>query len=627
MSWIKRLVWWKCLFWLALGAGLGAAVSVMLPDAGPGWAQRIPTEEFVSLFQYPVLTDGQRVSSITVFPAHENVDLITFDLTGKQSFAAYIYAQRPFMTVDRLKTYEQQVAIQRARQGVIYLGPAPALSVLQMKERDAYMEPFREWATASDFLAAMRAAHPDLQIQYAWWADRNVQRSLSVTAGSLLIGILCSLLLAHRTTEQQAAHELMRTGSAAPPLPSAPAGPSEEDLRRVRELDEALARNLAAGSETNGASSVETTAAAAASIARSAPAIAKLSNKPLEAMVEQAKEQKDYAGDFYPTEVRVRHKGDGRGGPHGFSLVEMLVVIGIITIIMGILLPALARARRSADAITCAANLHSIAQGLTMYVQANQNTFPAAYLYIGQQIINGVQTPNQPAAGYVHWSSYLYGQGAVPQSAFTCPSMDRGGLPPTNTTADNMNPGQVCPGPGVVDEQAPRLAYTVNEALCPRNKFVVNFQSATRIYRYVKANEVGDASNTILATEMVDNGNMMSYGENGTGWIMSHRPIQGFCNATTPDIFQLPVGAGFRPCTVADIDPDPLTETSSNSRLDLVGRNHGPRQSSPDHRLSNFAYVDGHVETKSIYDTVGPTQPFQWGAQFYSLVPNDDLQE
>ena len=117
---------------------------------------------------------------------------------------------------------------------------------------------------------------------------------------------------------------------------------------------------------------------------------------------------------------------------------------------------------------------------------------------------------------------------------------------------------------------------------------------------------------------------MVSYGDSNSGWIMSHRPIDGFTNDTSPDVYLLPIGAGFRPSTLADIDADPLTATTTNSRLDLVGRNHGPKKGYPDRRLSNFSYVDGHVETKSVYETV---QPFQWGAQFYSLVPNSDLQQ
>ena len=57
-------------------------------------------------------------------------------------------------------------------------------------------------------------------------------------------------------------------------------------------------------------------------------------------------------------------------------------------------------------------------------------------------------------------------------------------------------------------------------------------------------------------------------------------------------------------------------------RLDWVGRNHGLRTGIPNKRKSNFLYVDGHVESKSIYQTL---EPFEWGQEFYSLVPGDDI--
>jgi len=117
-----------------------------------------------------------------------------------------------------------------------------------------------------------------------------------------------------------------------------------------------------------------------------------------------------------------------------------------------------------------------------MYVSDNKGTLPASYLYVGHKVIGGVQSPDKPVNGYVHWSSFIFAtrrakpslppavvasgspattRARMPSTsgweAFQCPSLDNGGLPPTdpaNGLGDSSVPSDV---PGYSDYQAPRL--------------------------------------------------------------------------------------------------------------------------------------------------------------------------
>jgi prepilin-type N-terminal cleavage/methylation domain-containing protein len=66
-------------------------------------------------------------------------------------------------------------------------------------------------------------------------------------------------------------------------------------------------------------------------------------------------------------------------GECGFTLVELLTVIAIISVLTAILFPVLAQARESARKNTCASNLRQLHHGLMLYVQDYDDRWPAIW--------------------------------------------------------------------------------------------------------------------------------------------------------------------------------------------------------------------------------------------------------
>jgi prepilin-type N-terminal cleavage/methylation domain-containing protein len=88
----------------------------------------------------------------------------------------------------------------------------------------------------------------------------------------------------------------------------------------------------------------------------------------------------------------------------GFTLVELLVVIGIIAILIAILLPTLSRARARSQQTACMANLRSIGQSMLMYVNDNRDHYPDPET-VGKFIFRrqpGLREPKDPSS-YPEW--------------------------------------------------------------------------------------------------------------------------------------------------------------------------------------------------------------------------------
>jgi prepilin-type N-terminal cleavage/methylation domain-containing protein/prepilin-type processing-associated H-X9-DG protein len=109
---------------------------------------------------------------------------------------------------------------------------------------------------------------------------------------------------------------------------------------------------------------------------------------------------------------------------NAFTLVELLVVIGIIAVLIAVLLPTLHRAREAANRIQCGSNLRQIAMAFVMYANENSGSFPA--------FASNGNTSRQRQWDWIHWQpGRQFEDGAImpylgsanPQ-VFRCPSDD-----------------------------------------------------------------------------------------------------------------------------------------------------------------------------------------------------------
>jgi prepilin-type N-terminal cleavage/methylation domain-containing protein len=157
---------------------------------------------------------------------------------------------------------------------------------------------------------------------------------------------------------------------------------------------------------------------------------------------------------------------------HGFTLIELLVVISIVSLLIAILLPALANARQAAQAMSCLSNLRQISVGLASYTGDNREVLPCGMLY-------NVPVSEGSGRWYQKIDAYMVGgpsgfDNDVIVPVFRCPQVaDQNGL--CHYSSHGAMMPNTSPGPN--DKRRP---YSMPEIIRP-SQVVLIFEGSLNI--------------------------------------------------------------------------------------------------------------------------------------------------
>ncbi len=193
--------------------------------------------------------------------------------------------------------------------------------------------------------------------------------------------------------------------------------------------------------------------------------------------------------------------------PHNraFTLVELLVVIGIIALLISFLMPALSRVRDSAKAVQCASNLRQLHMGVLMYAGESKGFYPAAWHPDNLTVWAG--TPSKMLC----WSRWIFPYVNRNRSVFICPAQKASTAPwasiPYPTFWRDYEAGRVYAGVGGDSIQACTYGYNayLHDGAAPRR--MPGYRGPLRLGTVRKSAICPMISDCFMVATPVDTGN------------------------------------------------------------------------------------------------------------------------
>lgn len=292
--------------------------------------------------------------------------------------------------------------------------------------------------------------------------------------------------------------------------------------------------------------------------------------------------------------VRMRR----RASFSAFTLVELLVVIGIIALLISVLLPALNKAKESGRRVQCLSNLKQIANATIMYCNDNKGSFPGRAGQ-GADSLHNQLSGDTSAGNYFGWIAWRRRVDEVTGRNLGTNTWDHNITYSALTRYLGARPVDHNPtGAATVD--AYRQAHTVNMMLenvfrCPSDNIAARFsmQQNTNVpnggrgwYRYSYSMNIlfGDKTYDPLIPPFPGLGNR------------THRKINQVKNPTDKIIFmdesERSVNNGeYNPTVTIDRADDPTQDYSAIAERHEIKSKRNSEKAS-----GNVAFADGHAE-------------------------------